>query len=301
MKRLDKQLDKNIRTIGAKLSLYLNCTEAIRRITQWTTSDLPFVHEDDIWSDIEAILDSLIEKKLAILLKDWDDSTKLFHGVQRDLLMTFKEEFLLLDHQLSAVENYIQSDEISLSERGEIDAFQYLGITDNIESVVNHGSGGYWDDVNLNTFEEMAVGAAPVLVPSAVSMILGAPVLLMWDFKKWRRRSVAQKNLVKYLENPVGFTRERARQTLDKVSDIEVVSEYVYNQLEPARNYLESMKASIPKLIEATRKLIDAISHDKRTSEQLQQIYSMMESSIPQQQEKLAEFGNLFIRKYDFR
>ena len=298
MKRLDKQLDKNIRTISAKLALYLNCTDAIRRMTDWTTSDLPFVREDDLWSDVEAILDTLIEKKLAILLKDWDDSTKLFQGVQRDLLMTFKEEFLLLDHQLSAVENYIQSDEISLSERGEIDAFQYLGLTDTLDNLDHTQSN--WDEVN--SFEKLALGvAAPVLLPSAVSVILGTPVMLMWDFKKWRRRSVAHKNLIKYLENPVGFCRERSRQTLDKVADIEVVSEYVYKQLDPARTYLEAMKSAIPRLIESTRNLIEDISKDKRTGEQLQVMYSEIEQCLPIHQEKLSEFGNLFIRKYDYK
>ena len=203
-------------------------------ISAWTQDQLPRVEPDDIWPDVEGEIDNVVEKRLSEILRDWDDKFKLFHSVQLDLIKTFKEEFLLLDTQLSSVETYIQSDDISLSEHGddEVSLKRQISITDNIDT-----SNGLWN-FNMNTLEKVALGvAAPVLVPVSVSMLLGAPLLLVWDFKKWRRRSMAQKNLEKYLQNPVEFVKVRAQQTLDKVSDIEIVSEYVYNQLEPARTY----------------------------------------------------------------
>ncbi len=238
-----------------------------------------------------------MEKRLSEILRDWDDKFKLFQSVQIDLIKTFKEEFLLLDTQLSSVETYIQNDDISLSEHGddEMSLRRQISITDNIDT-----GNGLWN-FNLNTLEKVALGvAAPVLVPVSVSMLLGAPLLLVWDFKKWRRRSTAQKNLEKYLQNPIDFVTVRACQTLDKVADIEIVSEYVYYQLEPARTYLENMRSTIPKLVQANRGLMDAIVHDKRTSKELEERYAGLETMIPESQEKLAGFGNLYLREYDF-
>ncbi len=256
-----------------------------------------YLQVDDIWPDVEPEIDNIVEKRLSEILRDWDDKFKLFQSVQIDLIKTFKEEFLLLDTQLSSVETYIQNDDISLSEHGddEMSLRRQISITDNIDT-----GNGLWN-FNLNTLEKVALGvAAPVLVPVSVSMLLGAPLLLVWDFKKWRRRSTAQKNLEKYLQNPLDFVTIRACQTLDKVADIEIVSEYVYYQLEPARTYLENMRSTIPKLVQANRGLMDAIVHDKRTSKELEERYAGLETMIPECQEKLAGFGNLYLREYDF-
>ena len=295
MKRLEKQLDKNVRTISAKLSQYLQTEEAKLRITCWAEDQLPRVEEDDVWPDVEADLDCLIERRLSEILREWDEKTAMFQLVQQELLRAFKEEFLVLDSQLSTVENFIQSDDLSLSDMSDEDTSRLMSITDNVDT-----ANGFWN-LNLNSLEKVALGvAAPVLVPMAVGMLLGAPILLLWDFKKWRRRSIAQKNLENYLEDPVYFVRMRAAQTLDKVSDIEIVSEYVYNQLEPARQYLECMRGAIPKLVESNRSLIEAIVKDKRTSAELESHYLGLERTLPELQEKVSRFNNLYIRDYDF-
>ena len=78
------------------------------------------------------------------------------------------------------------------------------------------------------------------------------------------------------------------------------MSEYVYNQMAPARTYLDSMRSAIPKLMESNRSLIDAITQDKHTSKEIEEKYLGFESLIPELQEKLAEYGNIFIREYDF-
>ena len=212
MKKLEKQLDKHVRTISAKLADYLQTEEAKEKMSLWSEDQLPRVELDDVWADIEADLDTLIENRLTELLREWDEKYKLFQNVQRDLFQTFKEEFLILDSQLSTVENYIQSDELSLSDRTEEDTMRHFSITESVDN-----ANGLFN-VNLNTLEKIALGVAtPVLVPVAVGMLLGAPILLLWDFKKWRRRSIAQKNLLTFLRDPIDFVRLRALQTLDKV------------------------------------------------------------------------------------
>ena len=296
MKKLDKQLDRHVRQISAKLSDFLQTEEAKEKMALWTPDQLPRVELDDVWADIEADLDCLIENRLTELLREWDEKYHMFQNVQRDLFQTFKEEFLILDTQLSTVENYIQSDELSLSDRSEDDTMRHFSLTENVDT-----SNGFFN-VNLNTLEKIALGVAtPVVVPVAVGMLLGAPILLLWDFKKWRRRSIAQRNLLTYLENPLKFVTVRAFQTLDKVADIEIISEYVYTQLDPARVYLDLMRATIPKLVESNRSLMAAIVQDKRTSSELEALYSGMETAIPELQEHLAAYGNMHLRDYDFR
>lgn len=295
MKKLEKQLDKHVRTISAKLANYLQTEDAKEKMGLWTEDQLPRVQPDDVWADVEGELDCIIEERLTEVVREWDERYRLFQNVQRDLFNTFKEEFLILDSQLSTVENYIMSDELSLSDRSEEDQMRHFALTDNIDP-----SNGFFN-FSFNSLEKVALGVAtPVLVPVAVGMLLGAPILLLWDFKKWRRRSIAQKNLITYLENPVRFVTDRAYQTLDKVADIEIISEYVYNQLDPARQYLDSMRAAIPKLVESNRSLIEAIVKDKRTSKELESLFLGLESSIPDIQEHLASYGNLYLREYDF-
>lgn len=132
-------------------------------------------------------------------------------------------------------------------------------------------------------------------------MLVGAPIFLLWDFKKWRRRSIATKNLQAYIDDPIAFVQQRALVILDKVSDIDNVSEYVYNQMEPARMYLESMRSVVPKLVESNRGLMDSIAQDKRTSRELQERYLEYESTIPMLQEKVANYSNTYLREYQLQ
>ncbi len=52
--------------------------------------------------------------------------------------------------------------------------------------------------------------------------------------------------------------------------------------------------------MESNRKLMEDIINDKRTGKELQERYSEYEIWIPVLQEKLARYGNVHIREYDF-
>ena len=130
---------------------------------------------------------------------------------------------------------------------------------------------------------------------------MGAPIFLLWDFKKWRRRSIATKNLHSYIEDPVSFVQKRAQLILERVADLDNVSEYVYNQMEPARLYLDSMRSVVPKLVESNRGLMDSIAQDKRTSAELQERYLAYESTIPLLREKVADYSNNYLRQYNLQ
>lgn len=84
------------------------------------------------------------------------------------------------------------------------------------------------------------------------------------------------------------------------VAELDNVSEYVYRQMDPARDYLDSMRKALPKLMESNRSLIDAITHDRHSSRELEEKYLSYESTLPKLQERLAEYGNLYIKHYDF-
>ena len=163
MKRLEKRLEKSIRNISKELSKFLKAKESQERITSWRLDELPAVHEDDLWMDVEADLDVIIEKRLTEVLRDWDEENKLFQSIQNDLLNAFKEEFLILESQLNSIEHLIQSDDISLSDKSDEEMTKYLNLMANIDT-----SDGLFD-FNLNTLQKIALGiVAPVLVPVAL-------------------------------------------------------------------------------------------------------------------------------------
>ena len=121
------------------------------------------MHEDDLWMDVEADLDVIIEKRLTELLRDWDEANRLFQNIHNDLLNAFKEEFLVLESQLNSIEHLIQSDDISLSDKSDEEMAKYLSLTANIDT-----SDGLFD-FNLNNWQKIALGiVAPVLVPVAL-------------------------------------------------------------------------------------------------------------------------------------
>ena len=168
MKKLDKRLDKSIRNISKKLSEFLKCTEAQSRVSTWQLFELPAVHEDDLWIDVEADLDGIIEQRLAEVLRDWDEKNKLFHNIQTDLLNAFKEEFLVLESQLNSIEHIIQSDDISLSDKSDEDLTKYLSLSDNVDTSER------LFEFNLNTLQKIALSiVAPVLLP----VVLGGLIL----------------------------------------------------------------------------------------------------------------------------
>ena len=125
--------------------------------------ELPPITEDDLWVDMEPELDNKIERKLAYLLKDWDESERFFQKVQVELLASFKDDFLVLESQLNSIEQFIQSDDLSLSEKSDEETTKYLSIADNIDT-----SDSLFD-FNFSTMQKIAIGmAAPVLVPVAM-------------------------------------------------------------------------------------------------------------------------------------
>ncbi len=90
--------------------------------------------------------------------------TRLFQRVQQNLFVTFKDEFLILENQISSIEQCIQNDDVSLSEQSDEDATRHLaGLSDNVDTTE-----GLFD-LNLSTLQKIILGfAAPVLVPIAV-------------------------------------------------------------------------------------------------------------------------------------
>ncbi|KAK2148553.1 hypothetical protein LSH36_491g00039 [Paralvinella palmiformis] len=296
MKRLDRLLDQNVNNVAQHLSDFLRSQESREKMMLWSMDDLPRVLDGDLWVDVASDIDCVIERKLAEILRDWDGQYKLFQKVQTSLLTGFKEEFLVLESQLSSIEHCIQSDDISLSEKSDEDTTRFLGLTDNVNTTESIF------DFNLSTFQKIMLGfAAPVLVPVAMGLLVGAPIFLLWDFKKWRRQSIAQKNLDTYLEDPISFLKARSKNILDKVAEVANVKEYVAQQMEPARLVLDAMRCAIPNLVESNRKLMEDIVNDKRTGKELQERYLEYETWIPVLQEKLARYGNVHIREYDFR
>ena len=85
------------------------------------------------------------------------------------------------------------------------------------------------------------------------------------------------------------------------VSDLDNVTEYVFQQMAPARSYLDSMHKAVPKLLESNRSLLESLIEDKHSSKELEEKYLGLESLIPQLQDKLAAYGNLHIKEYDFK
>jgi hypothetical protein len=216
--------------------------------------------------------------------------------VQLELMVAFKEEFLLLETQLSTVEQCLHQNNSLLLAHTPEDMAKYAALTQNIsphEDAANI-------DLSLDFLQKLALGiSTPVLLPVAVGLIIGAPIFLLWDLKKWRRRSQSLKNLSSYIEDPVGFVTKRAHSFLDKVAQTENVAEYVFAQLEPAREYLEQMKKAIPSLIESNQKLMDSIANDRRNSREIEEKYGEVKHVIAAQQEALAAFGNRHVRRYD--
>lgn len=167
MKKLDKQLDKSIHKIARKLSQFLKSKDAKARMSLWTWDDVPSVCEDDLWLDMEPEIDCTIERRLADLLREWDEGNNMFQQVQGELLNTFKEEFLILESQLCNIEQLIQNDDMSLSDKSDEETTKYLSIAENVDTSENIF------DFNLSTLQKIALGfAAPVLVPMAMGTYL---------------------------------------------------------------------------------------------------------------------------------
>lgn len=297
MKKLTKRVDKSVQRISRKLSEFLRTEDVKKRLSIWSLEELPMVAEHDVWAEVEPEVDAAIERRFTELLQDWDTEHRMFLKVQLELLTAFKEEFLLLETQLSTVEQCLhQKSTLGIPQTPQ-DASSYQGLTQNVSAAQE----GHLD-FSLDFLQKLALGiSTPVLLPVAIGLIIGAPIFFLWDLKKWRRRSLSLKNLSNYIEDPVQFVTNRAHLFLSKVAEMDNVSEYVFTQLEPARMYLESMKSAIPKLVESNHMLMESILKDRRTSHEIEEKYSRFQILIPEIQEKLAAFGNLHTRRYDFQ
>lgn len=167
MKNLDKQLDKFNRKIAQSLSDYLQTDEAKVKISCWQLQQLPHATSEDVWTDIEAEIDSVIEKSLLNILRSWDERNKLFLNSQRELYFMFKRDFLIVESQLESIENMMESgDNWSLSEKNDEEMNNFISLIDSVNM-----SDGIFSDLNLSTLQKIALGiAAPVLLPIAIGM-----------------------------------------------------------------------------------------------------------------------------------
>ncbi len=77
---LSQNLD--LRTSSPVVPLYLLFLVCfVIRISDWDVNNVPFLQAEDQWLDLETDINTAIEKRLADILRDWDDDHKLFQVV----------------------------------------------------------------------------------------------------------------------------------------------------------------------------------------------------------------------------
>ena len=120
----------------------------------------------------------------------------------------------------------------------------------------------------------------------------------MWDFKKWMKQANAKRNLFTYRQDPVSFTHARSMQFAQRISDYDVINDYVATQLKPLKQHLETMREAIPKIIQLNRDLIGSLTDDKRSKAELERLYLSLEQEVPLLQEEVAAFGNMNVQNH---
>ena len=135
----------------------------------------------------------------------------------------------------------------------------------------------------------MAGVTSPIWIPlSLVALVVGGPVV---GIRALREKLQDRKKLNTYKQDKCAFMTKESAEYLNAANDQFVLRKFVTEQLREAQLCLQRIKARIPELIQADRKLCQQLIHQTRGKKQLLDLYQPLLEIASRLRGNLAVFG----------
>ena len=271
MEELHNLLKARVKDAVHELSEYLSSHDIRARFTSWTLDEVPNVESS--WEVTKNNISKVLASRLQEIIEHWEEDNQVFSDARKSLLQHFQKRFKFVEGQLRDLQGVVTDDDVDVPER--IPA-----------------------DEGFTIAEKVVIGVtSPIWFPlTLVALVIGAPVVGVLAIKnKMEDRS----RIKKYERDRCAFMAETSADYLDDVKHEGVLKLFVKDQLKEAKLCLKQIEARIPELIEADKMLCRQLSDEKRSQEEIKELYEPIMAEASNIRGHLAVFAFQEIRAAD--
>ena len=271
MEELTYLLKARVNDAVHMLSEYLNSSDMRARFTSWTLDEVP--KAESSWEVTKSKISKALESRLQETIEHWEEDHLIFSNARKSLLQHFQKRFKFVEGQLRDLQGAVTDDDLDVPE-------------------------SFPDDEGFTIAEKVVIGVtSPLRVPlTLVALVIGAPVFGVLAIKnKIEDRS----RIKKYERDKCVFMAETSADYLDEVTHESVLKLFVKNQVKEAKLCLKQIEARIPVLIEAHKMLCRQLGDEKRSQEEIKQLYEPIMHEASNIRGRLAVFALKEIRATD--
>ena len=273
MKELHKHLKSSINYAVQNLREYLKSDDVRARFTSWTLDEVP--KAETSWKVTESSINKALENRLREIIDQWEEDRQEFSNARKSLLQHFQQRYNFVEGQLRNLQGAVTDDDLDVSKR--IPADEGLMIT---------------------TATKVVVGVtSPIWVPlTLVALLIGAPVVGIVAIKNKAQNTLRTKE---YLRDKRAYMEAEAKDFLDYATNESVLKELVEDQLKEANLCLKQIEARIPELIEADKMFLQQLRNERRSKEEIKELYQPIVDEASDIRGHLAVFALKEIRAID--
>lgn len=262
--------EEKVKETAQELYRHLSSEEVVKRFSLWTKDKAPVVK--DSWQETQADVERALQSRLNEVVESWEAKNNVLGRARECLIESFEKHYLDVRGQLQDVERAIIEEDGNLASPNN----NILSSSSTVEKVTRV----------TGVLSLIAVGAAglafgPVYL---LALPLAPSVLLYKEWTGFLRRWIYQSDKVSFLKSP-------SEKFLQCVADPENVKSFVRGKLKDVEIYLDSMEQTLPKLIEADKKLCEQLAGDRRSQANKEKLYMPISGYSLQQRRQLAIFG----------
>ena len=271
MEELHNFLKARVKTAVGKLGEYLKSDDVRNRFTTWTLDEVP--KAETSWEVTKSNITKALNNRLREIIEHWEEDNHVFSDARQSLLRHFQQRYNFVEGQLRNLQGAVIDDDIDVpdsipaDEGFTITAKVFMGVT------------------------------SPIWVPlTLVALVIGAPVVGILSIKsKLEDRS----RIKKYERDKCAFMAETAADYLDDATNESVLKVFVKYQLKEAKLCLKQIEARIPELIEADKMLLVQLWDERRSKEEIKELYQPIMAEASDIRGHLAVFALKEIRAID--
>ena len=262
--------EEKVKETAQELYRHLSSEEVVKRFSLWTKDKAPVVK--DSWQETQADVERALQSRLNEVVESWEAKNNVLGRARECLIESFEKHYLDVRGQLQDVERAIIEEDGNLASPNN----NILSSSSTVEKVTRV----------TGVLSLIAVGAAglafgPVYL---LALPLAPSVLLYKEWTGFLRRWIYQSDKVSFLKSP-------SEKFLQCVADPENVKSFVRGKLKDVEIYLDRMEQTLPKLIEADKKLCEQLAGDRRSQANKEKLYMPISGNSLQQRRQLAIFG----------
>ena len=268
MEDLRKYLNERVEDTVQQLSEYLQSEKVVARFISWSLDEVP--KNAFSWEETEYEIQKVLSSRFQEVITEWEEINNAFANARRDLLQHFQQSYNFFEEQLQNLQTGLTTDgffEIHHPGRPWITR-KVVGVS----FLLVAGIG-----IHVAMFSHTSLVDKMLLIYAAIH----GDMLLKDDFRRQGRYE--SNKCLEMAKMSLDYLAAAARK--DKLKFV------LQGKFKQAELCLGQIESRIPELIQADKMLYEELIVEKRTKEEVQDLYRPIMHQGSEFRGKLMEFG----------